>query len=224
MLSYYYEDDCFTFEKKANHTAAMTGKACFIAQSTIVPLAVFTTLYIQRSLHSGFKERILTDNLLEDSVLDVGLCRALRGRGAWEGLDGGFPLSWYLGVRVEWEGGGLFRSCSRLVREGWKCHGLIHRRKDIDHAIRAPHCGLMCMFVVVVMVLVLVEVSVFVLMVQDQLMVMFMGLLLFVTVLVVMVLPFILSMLMGLGVMGVNMVMIVRVGVSVALGMFVSVA
>lgn len=179
-------------------------------------------LNIQRSLYSGFKEWILTDDLLEDSILDVGLCRALRGRGAWEGLDGRFPLSWYLGVRVEWEGGGLLRSCSRLVREGWKGHGLIHRRKDIDHAIRGPHCGLMCMFVVVVMVLVLMEVSVFVLVVQDQLMVVFMGLLLFVTVLVVMVLPFVLSMLMGLGVMGMNMIM--RVGVSMALAMFVSVA
>lgn len=45
----FFEDGCFTFEKKANHTAAMTGKACFISQSIIVPLAVFITLYIKYS-------------------------------------------------------------------------------------------------------------------------------------------------------------------------------
>ncbi len=182
------------------------------------------TLIIQRSLHSGFKERILTDDLLEESILDVGLCRTLRGHGVREGMDGGFPLSWYLGVRVEREGGGLFWSCSRLVREGWKGHGLIHRRKDIHHAIRMPNCGLILMIVVVVVVvLMLMKVSVFVLVVQDQLMVMFMGLALFVAILVVMVLPLVLTVLMGFGVMGVSVVMIVRVGVSVAFAMFMCV-
>lgn len=177
------------------------------------------TLIIQRSLHSGFKERILADDLLEESILDVGPRRTLRGDGVREGMDGGLPLSWYLGVRVEREGGGLLRSCSGLVREGWKGHGLIHGRKDIDHAIRTPNCSLILMIVVVVLMLVLMEMSVFVLVVQDQLMVVFMGLALFVTILVVMVLPLVLTVLMGIGMMGVSMVMIVRVGVSLILAM-----
>ncbi len=153
--------------------------------------------------------------------MDVGHCRTLRGHGVREGMDGGLPLSWYLGVRVEREGGGLLRSCSRLVREGWKGHGLIHGRKDIDHAIRTPYCSFILMIVVVVVMLMLVEMSVFVLVVQGHLMVVFMGLVLFVTVLVVMVLPLVLTVLMGIGVMGVSMVVLVRV--SKILAMFVCV-
>lgn len=214
-------------KNKHNHTSCNDCQTCFIAQSIILSLAVFITLYstlnIQRSLHSGFKERILTDDLLEESVLDVGLRSALRGHGVREGMDGGFPLSGYLGVSLEWECRGLLWSCSRLVRKGWKGHGLIHGRKDIDHAIRASHCGLICMIVVVVVMLMLMEMSVFVLVVQDQLMVMFMGLPIFVTILVVMVLPLILTVLMGFGVMGVSMVVIVRVGMSMALAMFMCV-
>ncbi len=140
-------------------------------------------------------------------------------------MDGGFALSWYLGVRVEREGGGLLWSCSGLVREGWKGYGLIYWRKDFDHAIRPPNCGLILMIVmvVVVMVLVLMEMPVFVLVVQDQLMVVFMALPLFVTILVVMVLPLILTVLMSFGVMGVRVVMIMRVGVSMANAMFMCV-
>ncbi len=173
----------------------------------------------------GLKSGSSLMTCLRSPLLDVGLRWTLRGHGVREGMDGGFPLSWYLGVRVEREGGGLLWSCSGLVREGWKGHGLIHGRKDIDHAIRAPNCGLILMIVmvVVVMVLMLMEMPVFVLVVQDQLMVVFMGLPLFVTVLVVMVLPLVLTVLMGFGVMCVSVVMIVRVGVSMAHAMFVCV-
>lgn len=103
-------------KRKLITQASMTAKTCFIAQSIIVPLAIFLT-HIQRSLDSGFKERILTDDLLEEPVLDGGGSRALGRRGAGEGLDAGLPLSWDLGVREEREGGGLWRSCSRTLGE-----------------------------------------------------------------------------------------------------------
>lgn len=223
MLPYLHKDDCCASKKKANHTSINDCQnMLYCTKHNSTSCSISDTVHIQRSLDSGFKERILTDDLLEEPVLDGGGSWALGGRGAGEGLDAGLPLSWDLGVREEREGGGLWRSC-RTLGERRKGHGLIHRRKDADHPFRALHWGLLHMLVVVVVVLVLVEVSVFVLMVQDQLVVVLVGLLLLVSVLVVVVLPLALSVLMGLGVMGVNMLVIMRVGVCMALAVFVSV-